>query len=307
MKLRLFTIGRTDITISPAAIVVAVCAVLIGKLELMLLGMLALTLHELAHALAAMAAGKGISEIELSPLGFCARLDSAVIDAGDALFIASAGPPFSLFPGLGSYSAFQSGIAGNDIVKDFAALNVAIASINMLPALPLDGGRMLCSALRQVVKAKTAVIIGSVIGILCGTAVSILGAYAAIKELASPMLCVLGIFMTVSAIKETKNGAGQSAKRLAANRERLSSGSSTGLNTLAFDSRVTVRQALKAGFGSRITMYAVIGRDMRTLGFINEAELMEAAARFGADKTLGELIENNIGLSSVIDRRRRRC
>ena len=287
MKLRLFTIGRTDITISPAAIVVAVCAVLIGKLELMLLGMLALTLHELAHALAAMAAGKGISEIELSPLGFCARLDSAVIDAGDALFIASAGPLFSLFAGLGSYSAFQSGIAGNDIVKDFAALNVAIASINMLPALPLDGGRMLCSALRQVVKAKTAVIIGSVIGILCGTAVSILGAYAAIKE--------------------TKNGAGQSAKRLAANRERLSSGSSTGLNTLAFDSRVTVRQALKAGFGSRITMYAVIGRDMRTLGFINEAELMEAAARFGADKTLGELIENNIGLSSVIDRRRRRC
>ena len=57
MKIRLFTLGRADISISIGALMVVIAAVLMGRADDLALSMAALSLHEGAHTLAAMAAG----------------------------------------------------------------------------------------------------------------------------------------------------------------------------------------------------------------------------------------------------------
>ena len=74
MKIRLFTLGRADISISIGALMVVIAAVLMGRADDLALSMAALSLHEGAHTLAAMAAGKRVGEIELTSVGLCATI-----------------------------------------------------------------------------------------------------------------------------------------------------------------------------------------------------------------------------------------
>ena len=155
MKIRLFTLGRADISISIGALMVVIAAVLMGRADDLALSMAALSLHEGAHTLAAMAAGKRVGEIELTSVGLCATIAGKRPNVFDELFIASAGPLFSLFSGLGCYCVNKSGLIAADIVEQFAYINIAIAAVNIIPAVPLDGGRMLECVLRHKLCGKS--------------------------------------------------------------------------------------------------------------------------------------------------------
>lgn len=290
MKIRLFTLGRADISISIGALAVVAAAVLMGRAGDMALCMAALSLHEGAHTLAAMAAGRRVGEIELTPVGFCARLSGKRPNVFDELFIASAGPLFSLFGGLGCYCVNKSGLIAADIVERFAYINIAIAAVNMIPAVPLDGGRMLECALRHRLRGKSVRLICMLTGILCSAAVTAAGVYAAVYASAPPMGAVFGLFMAVSAIRHSRGQDVYTARRLAGARERIGAGLGAGIAGVAMDKNVSARQALRFARGSGLTVYAVLDSRMRTIGYVNEAEIYEAMARKGADITLGQVI-----------------
>ena len=86
MKIRLFTLGRADISISIGALMVVIAAVLMGRADDLALSMAALSLHEGAHTLAAMAAGKRVGEIELTSVGLCATIAGKRPNVFDELF-----------------------------------------------------------------------------------------------------------------------------------------------------------------------------------------------------------------------------
>ncbi|MBC7953074.1 MAG: site-2 protease family protein [Rhodospirillaceae bacterium] len=104
--------------------------------------------HEMAHALVGRRFGMSIAGITLFVFGGVAELDSEpTAPQGEAL-MALAGPLFSvaasgLFYGLEDMSG---GVTG--VVLDYLGfLNLLLAGFNMLPAFPMDGGRVLRAAL----------------------------------------------------------------------------------------------------------------------------------------------------------------
>lgn len=291
MKLRLFNIGRTNICVSAAALAAIVAAALIDKAGDMAMSIAALSLHECAHTLAAMAVGKHIDEIELTPVGMCATLSGSRPNAADELFIASAGPIFSLFAGLGCFYVYESGLVESETVYDFASVNMAVAVVNMIPALPLDGGRMLESLLKRRLRGRQVTVICTVLGVLCGLAVTIAGVYIALDTKKPPIAAVFGMFVAISAIRRSREQDTYSARRLAFSRERVHSGLTAGVYTVALGGNVTAKQALRAIRGSGITVFIVLDGQMRTLGSINEAELYEAMAALGTEATLSRIIK----------------
>lgn len=98
--------------------------------------------HEIAHAAVARILGLKVREIELLPFGGVARIDG-LSEAGSKTeaVIAAAGPLASLLlaaiaaPGLASPQ-------WGDMTRFYVETNIALAVFNMLPALPLDGGRI---------------------------------------------------------------------------------------------------------------------------------------------------------------------
>ncbi len=98
-------------------------------------------LHELAHITCAKLLNVKIDRVSIYPFGISARLKSGYIQSSEKeFFIALAGPFYSIILfWIFSYIYSQN---KQDIYLYSADINLALCIINLIPALPLDGGRI---------------------------------------------------------------------------------------------------------------------------------------------------------------------
>src|SRR5689334_16590371 len=98
-------------------------------------------LHELGHALVARRLGVHISGIELSFFGGAAKMVQMPRSADHEIAIAAAGPAVSL---MLAGAGFGLGVVlHSTLLWMIGSVNLAIAGFNLIPALPMDGGRIL--------------------------------------------------------------------------------------------------------------------------------------------------------------------
>jgi Zn-dependent protease len=118
----------------------------------------ALLLHELGHALQAQRDGIEIDGITLWLFGGVARFKRAYPSAGAEFRVALAGPLVSAL--LGVIAVLIAGASVPQAVGAVAAwlgyINLSLFVFNMLPALPLDGGRILHAILWRIKGDETA-------------------------------------------------------------------------------------------------------------------------------------------------------
>ncbi|QFU81910.1 site-2 protease family protein [Natronorubrum aibiense] len=110
-------------------------------------------LHELGHSLTAQRYGFPIDSITLWLFGGIAALSEMPEDWKQEFNIAIAGPIVSVLVGVGSYALFVltpvSFNGARFVLGYLAVLNVALAIFNMIPAFPMDGGRILRALLAR--------------------------------------------------------------------------------------------------------------------------------------------------------------
>lgn len=113
--------------------------------------------HELAHSLTARRFGIAVKEIELLPIGGVSKLERIPNDPRQEVAIALAGPLTSIAIGAVflAGAAVVSGqlpavdLAGGPMPSRVGWFNLVIGGFNLLPALPLDGGRVLRALFEQ--------------------------------------------------------------------------------------------------------------------------------------------------------------
>ena len=110
-------------------------------------------LHELGHSVTAQRYGYPIDSITLWLLGGIAALSEMPEDWKQEFAIAIAGPIVSVLVGVGSFLLFLVTPEAMDgarfVLAYLAILNVFLAGFNMLPAFPMDGGRILRALLAR--------------------------------------------------------------------------------------------------------------------------------------------------------------
>jgi len=110
-------------------------------------------LHELGHSLVALRYDVPIDSITLWIFGGIASMEELPENWRHELTIAIAGPVVSMVLGVGCYLAFLGTPDGFPAVRFvlgyLAVLNVVLAVFNMLPAFPMDGGRVLRALLAR--------------------------------------------------------------------------------------------------------------------------------------------------------------
>lgn len=106
--------------------------------------------HEFGHALAARHAGIGVTSVTLFVLGGVSRIAEEPRSAWEELRIAAAGPAVSLAAAV-FFLAMAPLLSASPVASSVAIylllVNAALALFNLLPALPLDGGRVLRAVL----------------------------------------------------------------------------------------------------------------------------------------------------------------
>ena len=139
--------------------------------------------HELGHATVARRRGVGVLGITLTLFGGHAQLDRQAPDPRSEFAIAAAGPGVNLAIGAGlgllvlaieAIGPISRLVAGS--LLWLAAVNAVLAVLNLVPASPLDGGRLLTAGLwRRIGDAERARVISGRVGLVLGLVLIPLG------------------------------------------------------------------------------------------------------------------------------------
>ena len=136
-------------------------------------------LHELGHSLTAQRYGFPIDSITLWLFGGIAALSEMPEDWRQEFTIAIAGPIVSVLVGVGSYALFLAvpeTLNGARFVLGYLAiLNVVLAVFNMIPAFPMDGGRVLRAFLARSRPYATATQQAASVGKLLAVVMGLIG------------------------------------------------------------------------------------------------------------------------------------
>lgn len=169
MRLRLCTLGRTEIRLHSATLLLAAYMILCGRWGMFAAGMASILLHEGAHAAAACLMGAPPETLELTPLGCVLHMEEdSRLTPWRRLAVLAAGPAMTLLLCHGSLR----GAAGGWLPIEAAGLcftaNAGILLVNLLPCLPLDGGRLLALMLDYCMGSRRSAAVMRWLGVLTG-------------------------------------------------------------------------------------------------------------------------------------------
>lgn len=281
--MKLFSIGETEIRCSPLLLMLIPAAVVFGREGLLAAAFLSLSVHEAAHAIMAARLGFRPERIEIQPFGFVARTDLRAASAGERAFIYAAGPAASVM--LAAFSA----LAGELIPAYSAAslglteYNLLICAVNLLPALPLDGGRLIYSAVMDRGR-KPALRALRVMGALTGAAFLAAFGLLLANGFVNPTFAVMGAFLIAAALREKEPAFFTRHKRICAGR-------ALPVRFFAAPQEATVAEAYSLLPAGSYAVLSVLDGAGRRLGELDEYALSQAASALGASATLKDAVE----------------
>jgi Zn-dependent protease len=255
-------------------------------------------LHELGHALTARGFGVPTTDITLLPIGGVARLQRIPERPVQELLIALAGPAVNLvIMGL-LFFVFQvrfPGDAGDPqhLVQagfwpKILEVNAFLAGFNMLPAFPMDGGRVLRALLAMRLPYSRATRLAASIGQFMAIGFGLLG-------LCYPqyfLLLFVALFVWIGAEAE----ATQVEERIALKDVPVRTAMLTEYHTLMpFDSLGHAADLLLAGTQHDFPIVSTTDHSFQ--GLLTRSDLMTGLARAGRDALAGDHAKT--GISSV--------
>ncbi len=165
--------------------------------------------HDLAHAIVARRRGVDVSAIAVTFFGGSTPLDPSSADPGDDAAIAASGPLVSIVIGLlllaaaaAAFALGESFSAAAAVLSVLVFLNLILGFVNLIPAYPLDGGRIVRDlAWRRSGSERSGYRVASLSGRVTGFIVIALGIAVLLTDasFSGAMISLTGWFLVLSA------------------------------------------------------------------------------------------------------------
>jgi Zn-dependent protease/predicted transcriptional regulator len=263
-------------------------------------------LHEYGHALTARRYGIATRDITLLPIGGLARLERMPREPRQELAIALAGPAVNVVLALLLFAALRvtggpitlpdfledgSRITARLALLQLLAINVWLAVFNLVPAFPMDGGRVL-RALLAMRKGNYAAATQSAARI--GRAFAVLFGLLGLFVVGNPMLVLIAVFVWVAATAEASSVETSAALEGVTLADLMI----TDLRVLApEDPLARAAQLVIDGFQQDFPVL----EHGRLVGMLSRADLVQGLATLGAEAPVGGVMRRDVPTASTMD------
>jgi len=237
---------------------------------------LSVLVHELSHSLVARGYGLPVRRILLYPLGGFSEIEREPQTPGREFLVSAAGPALSLLlaaVGYGLTYVTSAGTIGGTLIHQLIWANLVVGGFNLLPGLPLDGGRMLRAVIWKVTgRPATSTVVAAWAGRVIGV-----GLFALV--LAPPVQARIGGLYTVVWVAVIAafmwTGAGQAIKATRL-RERLPTLQARRLarKAVSVAANTPLAEAIRRADESQARAVVVVDHDDKPIAILNETAVM---------------------------------
>jgi len=251
---------------------------------------LCVLLHEFGHAMAARRYGIHTPDITLLPIGGVARLERIPEKPSEEIVVALAGPLVNvaicavLFPFIqdnfhpGVLERFEPGL----LLKLFGA-NVMLVVFNLIPAFPMDGGRVFRALLAMRMDFAKATRIAATIGQALACAG---GMFALLHGI--PVLALVAVFIFLAAQNEAAHAQMRAASAGLRVRDAMI------LRFEALPRTATLHRAVEAVLHSAQRDFPVVDEAGALCGVLTRDDLVGALRKNAADTPVAEIMRLDV-------------
>jgi Zn-dependent protease/CBS domain-containing protein len=261
-----------------------------GGIMFILLLFLCVVLHEFGHAFAAKAFGINTPDITLLPIGGVARLERMPEEPKQELIIAIAGPAVNVVIAAclllvrGASHIFSSAaLQRDDTIGQLLTINVMLVLFNLLPAFPMDGGRILRALLATRMSYARATQVAANVGQGFAFLFGFIGLFGP-----NPWLIFIAFFVYLGASQE----AALAQMRDVSRRFPVSSAMVRDFRTLA-DS-ATLEEAVDALLATSQHDFPVVDSAGSVAGVLTRQDLIGALRKHDPTIRVGDAMRRNI-------------
>lgn len=287
MSVRLFTTGTVQIKLSVLTIPVIAFCIIADMYMMLTIAFVSLTLHELCHVYMARRLCISVDSIDIQPCGFAAKMGDKDIPIKDEFAIASCGPAFSIVCGCICLSVIRLFEFQTELLFSFAIFNLTLGAVNLLPVIPLDGGRMLRALLSTHISPRKCHRLCCFIGLMISFAVCVCGAYCYMKGIVNFSLPVIGILMLLGTLSEFWHSDKIQLSAIMRRSNTLQSGKRLQVCYHAFSCTTDVKTVMSLLNANKYNIIDVIDNNMNVIATIDEGQLFDSVER--GNLTLGEI------------------
>jgi Zn-dependent protease/CBS domain-containing protein len=254
---------------------------------------LCVLLHEFGHILTARGFGVRTPDVILLPIGGVARLERIPEKPSEEFLIAIAGPAVNVVIALllivvgganisASHLSSTLEAANVSMVDRLAAVNLFLALFNLIPAFPMDGGRVLRALLAARFGYVRATEIAAMIGQWVAFVLGFLGLFG------NPLLIFIAIFVYLAASSE----AHLVATRAMSRGVPVTSAMLTQFATLTPDEHVDT--AVETLLRTSQSEFPVVDGAGRPIGVLGRADLIRALRERGPEARVADVMTTGI-------------
>lgn len=249
--------------------------------------------HEYGHVLMARRFGIGTRDITLLPIGGVASIERMPEKPGQELLIALAGPAVNVVIALVLFTIFGARLDAEkmaaavedqriDLVTRLALVNVMLVVFNMIPAFPMDGGRVLRALLSYKLDRTRATRIAASIGQAVAFGLGFLGLFG------NPMLLFIALFVFLATTHESYAvELGEATKGVATRKATITS-------YATLDTQATVGQAVETLLATTQREFPITDGAGRLRGVLTRDGMIRALAASGPDTPVLDVMERDV-------------
>jgi len=258
----------------------------VGGVLFILILFACVVLHEFGHAFAGKAFGINTPDITLLPIGGVARLEQIPEDPVQELIIAAAGPAVTAVIALGAFIGDGSWAhppsMASSIPDVLFTTNVVLLLFNLLPAFPMDGGRVLRALLATRMSYARATQVAATVG--QGFAFI----FGFIGLLWNPFLIFIALFVYIGASQEAALAQMKDVSR----RFPVSSAMVREFRTLSENS--SLQEAVDALLATSQHDFPVVDETGNVTGILTRNDLISALRKNDPSLRVGDVMRRDI-------------